>query len=190
MTTNRRTILIFIALAGLAPGCKLAGEDHASLVSRGEHLVKLGACNDCHTPVKMGPHGPESDVTRYLSGHPGALAMPPAPALPEGPWVATVGATMTAWNGPWGTSFTANLTPDAETGLGKWTAADFIATMRTGRHLGKGRAILPPMPIPVLQQYSDDELTAVFAYLTSVPAIANKVPGPIEPPAARTAAAR
>ena len=55
-------------------------------------------------------------------------------------------ATNTAWAGPWGVSFTANLTPDKETGLGDWTEEQFIATMRTGKHQGKGRPVLPPMP--------------------------------------------
>jgi len=203
MNKRNRTILIVSALATLAPACR-AGEDdrydvsppelsspgdRARLVARGEHLVKLGGCGDCHTPVKMGANGPEPDMTRFLAGHPSAMEMPPAPELPQGPWVAVVGATMTAWNGPWGTTFTANLTPDRETGLGAWTVEEFIATMRTGRRMGKGRPILPPMPIPVLNQYSDEELAAVFAYLQSLPPIANKVPAPIEPPAPRSAAA-
>lgn len=187
-------ILSFTALAALAAACRESGDkaaaqepaDEKTLVARGERLVKLGGCADCHTPVKMGPNGPEPDLARSLSGHPSALVMPPAPELPEGPWVAVVGATMTAWNGPWGTTFTANLTPDRETGLGAWTAADFIATVRTGRHMGKGRPILPPMPTAVLNEYTDDELTAVFAYLQSLPPIRNQVPSPIEP-AAKTA---
>ena len=60
--------------------------------------------------------------------------------------MAHVAATNTAWAGPWGVSFTANLTPDKETGLGDWTEEMFIKTMRTGLHQGKGRPILPPMP--------------------------------------------
>jgi mono/diheme cytochrome c family protein len=190
-------ILSLTALAALAAACRQSSEqgqsaatepaDQKSLIARGEHLVKLGGCGDCHTPVKMGENGPEPDAARHLSGHPSALVMPAAPELPEGPWVAVVGATMTAWNGPWGTSFTANLTPDRETGLGAWTVADFIATVRTGRHMGKGRPILPPMPIAVLNEYTDDELTAVFTYLQSLPPIRNQVPPPIEP-TAKTAA--
>ena len=162
--------------------------DHAALVARGEALVDRGLCNDCHTPVQMGPAGPEPDRARKLSGHPDSLVMPPAPALPAGgPWVAVASATMTAWNGPWGTSFTANLTPDDETGLGTWTTADFIAAIRTGRHMGKGRPILPPMPVgPIAESYTDEELTAMFAYLQSLPAVKNRVPQPIEPaPAAK-----
>jgi mono/diheme cytochrome c family protein len=187
-------ILSFTVLAGLAAACRESSDqaaaqqpvDQKTLVARGERLVKLGGCADCHTPVKMGPNGPEPDAARHLSGHPSALVMPAAPELPEGPWVAVVGATMTAWNGPWGTTFTANLTPDRETGLGAWTVADFIATVRTGRHLGKGRPVLPPMPIAVLNEYTDDELTAMFTYLQSLPPIRNQVPSPIEP-AAKTA---
>ena len=71
--------------------------------------------------------------------------MPPPPKL-SGPWAWSGAATNTAFAGPWGVSFTANLTPDDETGLGKWTAETFIAALRTGRHEGKGRPILPPMP--------------------------------------------
>ena len=73
--------------------------------------------------------------------------MPPPPVLPPGPWMWHGAATNTAFAGPWGVSFTANLTPDPETGLGKWTEEMFIATMRTGRHQGKGRPMLPPMPV-------------------------------------------
>ena len=86
------------------------------------------------------------DMSRALTGHPQDLMMPPAPAVPPGPWMATFAATMTAWSGPWGTSFTMNLTPDKETGLGDWTVEQFIATMKTGRDRGKGRPLLPPMP--------------------------------------------
>lgn len=71
--------------------------------------------------------------------------MPPAPQL-QAPWEMAGAGTNPAWAGPWGVSYTANLTPDAETGLGKWTVKDFKATIRTGRHMGRGRAILPPMP--------------------------------------------
>ena len=72
--------------------------------------------------------------------------------------------------GPWGVSFTANLTPDKETGLGNWTEEMFITTMRTGRHQGKGRPILPPMPYQFIATLNDEDLKAVFAYLQSIPA--------------------
>lgn len=168
-----------------------ARPDHDDLVALGERLVARGACDDCHTPaLGMGPDGkPIRDLAHRLSGHPESLRMPPAPVLPAGPWVATVSGTMTAWSGPWGTSFTANLTPDVETGLGSWTTDDFIAMVRTGRHMGKGRPVLPPMPIEVLVKYSDLELAAVFAYLKTLPAVKNQVPSPIEPAAKSAMAA-
>lgn len=154
-------------------------------VIRGKYLVDIMGCHDCHTPWKMGPQGPEMDMTRALSGHPESMAMPPAPALPPGPWMGAVGATMTAWAGPWGVSFTRNLTPDKETGLGDWTLEQFIATMKTGRDRGKGRALLPPMPYFNLAKLSDEDIASVFAYLQSLPPMKNRVPQPIDPPDAR-----
>ena len=144
-------------------------------------LSSHAACHDCHTPLKMGANGPEPDMSRALSGHPASLEMPPAPQLPEGPWVAAIGATNTAWSGPWGVSFTANLTPDAETGLGTWTRQNFIETIRNGRHMGAGRPLLPPMPAAVYANLTDEDLGAVFAYLQTVPTISNKVPAPRPP---------
>ena len=88
---------------------------------------------------------------------------------------------MTAWVGPWGISFAANLTPDKATGLGGWTEEMFIKTIRTGKHLGTGRQILPPMPWPNYAQMSDDELKSMFAYLRSLPPVKNLVPQPIPP---------
>jgi mono/diheme cytochrome c family protein len=149
-------------------------------IARGEYLVTFGGCNDCHTPWKLGPKGPEPDMTRMLSGHPEQLTMPPAPAVSM-PWGWTGAATMTSFAGPWGVSFTANLTPDKETGLGDWTEEMFIATMKTGRHQGKGRALLPPMPWFNVNKLSDEDIRSVFAYLQSIPAVRNKVPAPIDP---------
>jgi len=151
-------------------------------VSRGKYLVTTSGCHDCHTPLKLGPQGPEPDFARMLSGHPQELVMPPAPALPEGPWLNSFAATNTAWAGPWGVSFTANLTPDPETGLGKWSLQNFKDTIRTGRHLGRGRPVLPPMPIPMYKNFRDEDLEAIYAYLRTIPPVRNKVPAP-RPPA-------
>lgn len=150
-------------------------------VERGAYLVTVGGCNDCHTPLKPGPNGPEPDRSRLLSGHPQQLVMPPSPALPEGPWGVTVAVTNTAWAGPWGVSFTANLTPDAETGTGTWSEQDFIDTLRSGRHLGRGRQTLPPMPWFNYAEMTDEDLGAIYAYLRSVPPVSNRVPDPVPP---------
>jgi len=168
----------------LATPANAADAAPPSKEARGKYLVATSGCHDCHTPLKLGPNGPEPDLARMLSGHPEQLVMPPAPALPPGPWGMVSAATNTAHAGPWGTSFTANLTPDAETGLGRWTSKDFVQTIRTGRHMGRGRAVLPPMPIPAYNNMTDEDLEAVFAYLRTVPAIRNRVPEPLAPSAA------
>lgn len=152
----------------------------ATQVDFGKHLVTTAGCHDCHTPLMMGKEGPEPDYSRALSGHPESLVMPTPPA-PVGPWIVSAAATNTAWSGPWGVSFTANLTPDKETGLGAWTEQNFLETIRSGRHLGRGRQILPPMPIPMYSKFSDDELKAIFAYLRTIPAVKNRVPVPLPP---------
>jgi cytochrome c553 len=170
-------------LRAIAP----AGQDGAAAktktarIERGAHLVRTMGCNDCHTPLKMGPRGPEPDMSRALTGHPEEVKLPPPPALPPGPWIVVSAATNTAFAGPWGVSFTANLTPDPETGLGKWTEDMFIATMKTGRHEGKGRPLLPPMPYQILAALEDEDIKSVFAYLQSLTPVKNRVPGPVDP---------
>jgi hypothetical protein len=154
----------------------------AARVERGAHLVRTMGCNDCHTPWKLGARGPEPDMSRALTGHPADLLMPPPPTLPPGPWTWMAAATNTAFAGPWGVSFTANLTPDAETGLGKWTEDMFIQTMKTGRHEGKGRPVLPPMPWFVVANLTDEDIKSLFAYLQSLKPVRNRVPQPIDPP--------
>lgn len=186
----KHVLTFSLACAGLVVVSSLArsavdaqGKSDAATVARGKYLATTMGCNDCHTPLKLGPNGPEPDFSRQLSGHPADLVMPPAPALPEGPWAFVGSGTMTAWSGPWGTSFTANLTPDDETGIGRWSEQDFVQTLRSGRHLGRGREILPPMPWFNLAVASDDDLHALFAYLKSLPPVSNRVPEPL-PPAA------
>jgi len=152
----------------------------AEKIARGKYIVTTSGCNDCHTPWVMGPKGPEPDMSRMLSGHPESAVLPPPPAV-QGPWVMTASATNTAWAGPWGVSFTANLTPDAETGLGKWTQRNFNETIRTGRHMGRGRPILPPMPILMYKNFTDADMEAIFTYLQSIPAVKNRVPEPLPP---------
>jgi len=176
----KRAIPVMLTAAAFVPVAALAQSDMTQ-VQRGEYLVTIGACNDCHTPLTMGPGGPEPDMTRMLSGHPQDIPITAPATLPE-PWTGATTGTLTAWSGPWGVSFTANLTPDPETGvLRDFTEEQFIQTMRTGRHLGQGRPILPPMPWPYIGKMTDDDLKAVFAYLRQIPPVKNKVPDPIPP---------
>jgi cytochrome c553 len=188
--TRATTATLATALAAVAvsvatsPETKAAAgspADRTPSVERGAYLVRAMGCNHCHTPYKLGPAGPEPDMSRALSGHPADFVMPAPPTLDD-KWSWAGAATNTAFVGPWGVSFTANLTPDPETGLGRWTPEMFIATMRTGRHEGKGRPVLPPMPVENVAALSDSDIRDLFAYLQSLPPIRNRVPAPVDPP--------
>ncbi len=163
--------------AGEAP--KPAQLSKAEMVKRGEYLVNAVGCHDCHTPHKMGPNGPEPDMSLALSGHQAGQQLPPPPA-PSGPWLFTGTGAFTAWSGPWGISYTQNLTPDPETGVaGSYTEEQFVMTIREGKKQGRGRALLPPMPWPVYRNFSDEDLKSIFAYLKTVQPVKNRVPDPV-----------
>lgn len=179
-------VVVTVGLSMGVAGCRRAPEKaeptHEDLVTRGAYLVNLGGCNDCHSPKVFTDKGMEFDQTRLLSGHPQGETLPkidPAGKTP-GQWV-LASPDLTAWVGPWGVSFTANLTPDEETGIGAWTEEVFVNAMRRGQHMGGGRPILPPMPWQALSKVSDEDLAAIFAYLQSLPPIKNEVPDPIPP---------
>jgi len=200
MTAKQRTFTLVVWIAALSASLLLGAmplmttkaapvqPQQQMRVERGKYLVMAMACNDCHTPLKMGAQGPEPDMSRFLSGHPEQLQMPPAPKLMEGPWMWSGAATNTAFAGPWGVSYAANLTPDRLTGLGIWDEATFVKTIRTGRHWGVARPILPPMPWQAFRNLNDEDLRSIYAFLRTVKPIKNQVPDAIvapPPPAAR-----
>lgn len=181
----RRMMMLSCALAIVAFTAKANGApaapqmSQAEKVKRGDYLVNSMGCGDCHTPMKMGPNGPEYDKDRFLSGQPADEKLPPPPA-PSGPWIVSVSGTGTAWSGPWGISYTQNLTPDPETGVsGTYTEDQFVMTIREGKKQGRGRAILPPMPWQVIRNLTDDDLKSIYAYLKTVKPVKNKVPEPV-----------
>jgi mono/diheme cytochrome c family protein len=167
----------------ILPATSLAEQKVQSKVERGKYLVKLGGCHDCHSPKVFTPEGvPMPDESRLLSGHPEDEKLPEIGANMTGPgkWI-LFNEGLTAAVGPWGMTFAANLTPDPQFGIGLWTAKHFIEAMRTGKHMGAGRPILPPMPWFNLTEVSDEDLSAMFAYLKSLPPIKNQVPTPLTP---------
>jgi hypothetical protein len=175
---------------GQGTGQGQGGGAGSTSVARGKYLVTLGGCNDCHTPLKMGPKGPEPDMSRMLTGHPEGFVLPEPPKMaPDAPWNWAGAATATAFAGPWGVSYAINLTPDENTGIGIWTEEMFVQAMRTGRHMGQSRPILPPMPWHGIGQMTDQDLEAMFAYLRSLPPVKNRVPDAVvaEPPPAAPA---
>ena len=146
----------------------------------GEHLVTICGCNDCHTPKKMTERGPEPDSSLWLSGHPSAM---PAPAVDRADMAKRgLGVTdfLTAWVGPWGTTYAPNLTSD-ESGIGMWSEQLFITCIREGKLKGLSRPLLPPMPWQFYKAMTDGELKAIFAYLKSTKPINNIAPA-YEPP--------
>jgi hypothetical protein len=165
------------------PSVSAAAAPAQSPVERGKYLTLVGGCNDCHTPKKFGPNGPEPDMTRELSGNPSMDKLPPVPKGVIGPdkWGTVANNHLGAWAGPWGVSFAMNLTSDKATGLGSWTPEMFMNAIRSGKHQGTGRPILPPMPWYWYKNMTDDDLKAVFAYLQSLPPINNPIPDPLPP---------
>jgi mono/diheme cytochrome c family protein len=156
-------------------------------VERGRYLVQSIGCGDCHTPKKMGAQGPVPDERRLLSGHPEEDSLPAPPSLGSGPWLAVTSWDLTAWSGPWGISYAFNLTPDENTGIGSWSEETFAKALRTGRHMGVSRPILPPMPWEAFRNMTDEDLGAIYSYLRTIPPVRNRVPEPVAPGALASA---
>lgn len=154
----------------------------ADSIKRGEYLVKTIGCSDCHTPKRMGDHGPEDIPEMFLAGHPADGQLPPlnAEALKSG-WM-LFSPDFTATAGPWGVSFAGNLTSD-ETGLGTWTQEQFFTAIREGKFKGhkNGRDLLPPMPWFNFANLTDEDLGSMFKYLQSTKPVKNIVSPPIPP---------
>jgi hypothetical protein len=163
----------------------------ASQEKWGEHLVTVSACHDCHSPKVMSPQGMDLDSSRLLSGFPAGspeFEVNRADMEKKG---LTVTGDLTSWVGPWGVSYTANLTSDS-TGIGAWKESQFIYAIREGKFKGlpNSRPLLPPMPWVMYKHMTDDELKAIFAYLKTTKPISNVVPPPKPPASASTASAK
>ena len=195
---NKKLILGFALLPGIMflSNCQQAGHEAKANAETtmnnfggydtqekwGEHLVTIAGCNDCHTPKKMTEHGPDLDSSLLLSGHPAQMPIPDIDrAMVEKKGLA-VTDMLTAWVGPWGVSYTANLTSDP-TGIGNWQEENFIRAIREGKYKGieSARPLMPPMPWPMYKHMTDDELKAIFAFLKTTKPISNVVPQ-IQPP--------
>ncbi len=154
----------------------------AQVVERGKYLVEIMGCHDCHSPKLMGPQGPYPDPDRLLSGHTAGTQLPPVPKDNAG-W-ALMAMDLTAAVGPWGTSFSANLTSD-DSGIGTWTEDQFKRALKQGLYKGLegSRPLLPPMPWQNFKNITDEDVHAMFMYLKSTKPVVNVVPAPV-PPAA------
>lgn len=163
------------------PEIETIEQEPINLVERGEYLVDLGGCHHCHSPKIMTEQGPVPDPKRLLSGHPSDEILPPYDKeTAKGYALFSMG--FTSFTGPWGTSFAANLSP-SESGIGTWTEAQFIKSLREGKLKGQdgGRMLLPPMPWQDFAKLTNEDLSAIFAYLKSLPPVENVVSAPLPP---------
>jgi mono/diheme cytochrome c family protein len=183
----RRKILLIIFLISIPHSVLNAQQYDADStrkdrVKRGKQLVNEGRCNNCHTPLVETKDGLIPDSKRTLSGHPSDSEIPEVPAveIDSDEWLKFLSSLdSTIWAGEWGLSFSANLTPDPVTGIGKWNEEIFIEIMRTGRHVDLKRDIKPPMPWKDYAKLSDEDLKSIFAYLATLEPVHNAVPKPI-----------
>lgn len=180
-------ILLTVMIPLLTAGCyrneqKPVKKYNRDMIKRGEQLVNEGNCHYCHTPVINTEEGSIPDPDRLLSGHPEETGVPEIPDVPVGSqqWLEFLkNLESTVWAGDWGITFAANLTPDKQTGIGIWDEKQFVNAMRTGKHAGMGRDILPPMPWEDYSKLSDYDLISIFAYLRTIEPVNNRVPDPV-----------
>jgi len=123
-------------------------------IERGKYLVTLGGCNDCHTP---GYFFGKPDMARFLGGSEVGFEIP----------------GLGVFHGP-------NLTPDQDTGLGKWSTEEIVAAITKGQR-PDGRVLAPIMPWHALANLTRDDVLAIATFLRSLPPVKNKVPGPFGP---------
>jgi mono/diheme cytochrome c family protein len=156
---------------------KTAVLDSVQKVKRGEYLVTVGGCDDCHSPKIMGPKGPEVDMEKRLSGFPSSRPIPKFDSNLVKKGIAQFNEDLTSAAGPWGVSFAANLTSDIS-GIGNWTLENFKYALRHGKWKGLegSRDLLPPMPWFNLAKMTDEDLEAIYAYLKTTKPVENIVP--------------
>jgi hypothetical protein len=166
--------------AKVEPFTGIVSLDSTELIKRGEYLVSIIGCDDCHSPKKHGPHGPEIIPELRLSGFQqhGSLPEVDVSEIEKG-W-ALFSPDLTGAVGPWGKSFAANLTSDAS-GIGLWSEEQFFRAIRDGKYKGLegSRPLLPPMPWFIYRNMTDEDLKSIFTYLKTVPAVRNIVPAPV-----------
>ncbi len=122
-----------------------------TLVERGEYLAHIMDCGGCHN---TGAFTPQPNLETPLAGSDIGFEVPGR-----------------------GYVYPPNLTPDAETGLGKWSDAEIITAFTTGMR-PDGRQLAPMMPWMSYAHINADDASALVAYLRSLKPVQHKVPGP------------
>jgi mono/diheme cytochrome c family protein len=147
----RRTGGRMIILLGLWTIQTLVAHAQSPQIERGRYLVRVGGCDDCHTPGHLLG---KPDETRFLGGSDVAFEVPSL-----------------------GIFVPPNLTPDKETGLGGWSKEQIVTAITTGVR-PDGRVLAPIMPWRGLAALTKADADAIADYLHSLPAVSHQVPGP------------
>lgn len=140
------------AAGGLAALAIATSASAETAVERGQYLARIMDCGGCHN---TGAFTPQPNLETPLAGSDIGFEMPGM-----------------------GYVYPPNLTPDEETGLGKWSDAEIITAFTTGAR-PDGRQLAPMMPWMSYAHISADDAAALVAYLRSLTPVQHKVPGPI-----------
>ena len=143
--------------------------EQTGYIERGNYLVNhLGDCVGCHTPRMANG---QSDMRLFLSGVPAKYA-----GIKEGP------SQIAGFPGPRGARFYAkNLTPDNETGLGKWSEEQFVKTFKTGVRFDGVKYAVSPMEWSIYGNMKEEDVRAIYRYLRTIKPISNNPPTNIPP---------
>ena len=144
--------LAFLTAAVVALPSYAAMADDAQ-IARGEYLVTIGGCNDCHTP---GYFFGKPDMSRFLGGSDVGFEIP----------------GLGVFVGP-------NITPDKETGIGSWTPEQIVTAIQTGQR-PDGRTLAPIMPWHAFAHLTEDDAMAIAAFLQSCEAGQQQGPRPVQ----------
>ena len=155
------TLLTIVATSFLVSSPPSArGETEAEMVARGRYIATAIQGCGCHTREK--PDGSKDENWHYAGS--------PNPAPPAGP------PANAGWSSPrWKKIYASNITPDSETGISKWTEAQFIRAMKTGI-TPDGRVLDAQMPWDAFQKITDRDLKSLWAYLRTIKPIKNTPP--------------
>jgi mono/diheme cytochrome c family protein len=140
-----------MVIAATACGLSAVAQADPKMHERGRYLVEIAGCTDCHT---AGYFAGKPDLSRYLAGSDVGFQVPGV-----------------------GTVIGRNLTPDKETGLGKWSIEQIITAFTAGVR-PDGRVLSPVMPWAHYANLAPGDARAIAAFLKTLPAVRNPIPGP------------
>lgn len=163
--------LWLVMMAVVVTPAQASVSSQSALIERGKYIAGIAGCTDCHTN-----YSPEYlvDPMKLTPAQIKTLAFDGKDAVDKNKYMA--GGRFFDL-GPGGKVYTANLTPDVETGIGGWTDEQIKVAIRTGQR-PSGRMLVPVMPYRSFNAMADADLDAVVAYLRTLPAVKNKVPEP------------